>query len=217
MTTLLPSATAHAAHQARQERPRVLAAAQALYFQQGIEAVSMADIARYLSLPEATVLAQFGSKEALVEAVMIAYAAHIQQALLLQKAQSSTAVEEVLALRAWMRQEISQIRDVFFRQLEMHYPGSWQRWLDVRTALLLSHIRGNLRLGIQQELYRESLDVEFLSRLWLQQLNNLRTAGAAGLEPAEVHHTLLEHFLAGIVTPAGAYVSRRLQEGPPFY
>jgi hypothetical protein len=42
-------------------------------------------------------------------------------------------------------------------------------------------------------------------------MEGVSSAEATGLAPAEVHHTMLEHFLAGIITPAGAIVARRLE------
>jgi AcrR family transcriptional regulator len=217
MDTSLSSATAHAEHQARLARPRILWAAKSLYVERGVVAVSLADIARYLSVPETTVEKWFPDKDDLVQNVMEAHKASISEAFLQHKESSRNAIEEMLAVRTWVRQEMYQSHGLFMGQVEAHYPASWQRWLDFRTGFLLDHVRTNLSWGISQDLYRDNLNVDFLARLWLQQMGSLTTAAALGLDPAEAHHALVDHFLAGIVTPAGAYVLRRMQEAPPFY
>jgi AcrR family transcriptional regulator len=217
MDTSLSSATAHAEHQARLARPRILRAARSLYVERGVVAVSLADIARYLSVPESTVEQWFPSKEDLVQDVLEAHKTNIHEAFQQHKENSRNAIEEMLAVRTWVRQEMYQSQSLFLGQIEAHYPASWQRWLDFRASFLLDHIRTNLNWGINQDLYRDNLNVDFLSRLWLQQMGSLNTASALGLDPVEAHHVLVDHFLAGIVTPAGAYVLRRLQEAPPFY
>jgi AcrR family transcriptional regulator len=217
MDTSLPSTTVHAEHQARLVRPRILNAARALYVEHGIGAVSLADIARYLSVPESAVEQWFPSKDDLVQDVMEAHKTNIHTAFLQHKESSRNAIEEMLTVRTWVRQEMYQSQNLFMGQVEAHYPASWQRWLDFRAGFLLDHVRTNLSWGINEALYRDNLNVEFLARLWLQQMGSLSTATALGLDPIEAHHTIVDHFLAGIVTPTGAYVLRRLQETPPFY
>jgi AcrR family transcriptional regulator len=217
MDTSLSSTTAHAEHQARLARPRILWAAKSLYVERGVVAVSLADIARYLSLPESTVEQWFPSKDDLVQNVLDAHKTNIHEAFLQHKENSRNAIEEMLTVRTWVRQELYQSQNLFMGQIEAHYPASWQRWLDFRTSFLLEHVRTNLEWGISQSLYRDNLNVDFLARLWLQQMGSLNTAAALGLDPAEAHHALVDHFLSGIVTTTGAYVLRRLQETPPFY
>jgi AcrR family transcriptional regulator len=217
MDTSLTSATAHAEHQARLARPRILRAAKSLYVERGVVAVSLADIAHYLSVPESMVEQWFPSKDQLVQDVMEAHKANIHDAFLQHKESSRNAVEEMLAVRTWVRQEMYQSQNLFLGQVEAHYPASWQQWLDFRAGFLLDHVRTNLGWGISQNLYRDNLNVDFLARLWLQQMGSLSTAAALGLDPAEAHHALVDHFLSGIVTANGAYVLRRLQEAPPFY
>ena len=201
---------------------QIVAVAQTLYFQAGIAGVSMADVAARLDQPESVVLAGFpAGKAALVQAVLESYADQMHAELSQLRQQCTTAVEELLALRVLVSQKMGQGSTAFFREAEAHYPVAWRQWQAQRSGFMLDYVRTNLRQGIAQELYHEGLDVGFLARLWQQQMRNLRTADAEaeaeGLSPARMHHTLVAHFLAGIVTPAGAYVARRLQEAEPYY
>ena len=69
-----------------------------------------------------------------------------------------------------------------------------------------------------QGLYQPALDAEKLVREWFEQLRELAPAPAFATEPdrAERHRALFDKFLAGLVTPAGALVARRLQEAAPY-
>ena len=199
-------------------RSQTVAMAQTLYFQAGIEAVSIADVADRLGQPESVILAEFpAGKEALVQAVLNSYGEQMRAELEQLRRQCSTAVEELLAVRVLVNQKMAQGNTAFFRDAEAQYPAVWQQWQAQRNGFMFSFVRANLCQGIAQQLYQEDLDVDFLARLWQQQMRNLRTADAEFLSPAQMHHTLVAHFLAGIVTPAGAYVTRRLQEAEPFY
>lgn len=199
-------------------RSHIVAVAQTLYFQDGIATVSMADVAARLDQPESIVLAAFpAGKEALVQAVLESHAHQMHAELEQLHQQCTTAVEELLALRVLVSQKMGQGNMSFFQETEAQYPTAWRQWQAQRGAFMLDYVRANLRQGIAQELYYEGLDVEFLARLWQQQMRNLRTVDDEGLSPARMHYTLVAHFLAGIVTPTGAYVARRLQEAEPYY
>jgi AcrR family transcriptional regulator len=81
------------------DRERILAAAQELYLQHGIEAIVMTDLARHLNLSESQVLRFFPSKEPLVWAVVNESSYALHATLSQYKERSSNAVEELLALR----------------------------------------------------------------------------------------------------------------------
>ena len=204
--------------QARQEQQRLVAAAQLLYLELGIEAVSAVDVAANAKLELSDLERYFpAGKPALVQAVVAKYVPYVHQSLQQQRETRSTAVEQLLAMRTFMQEEMGQVRTLFFRDLETYYPASWQYFVQARADFSLDYIRANLRLGIAQALYRDDLDVEFLARLWLQQINGLLPTTGPGLEPVEAHYALLNQFLNSITTPAGNYVVRRLQESPPYY
>ncbi|GAB3638140.1 hypothetical protein GCM10027422_37300 [Hymenobacter arcticus] len=199
------------------ERTRVVAAARELYLQQGIAEVSMADIGRHLRMPEHAVRRWFADKTPLVEAVVDAHAMFIHTELFRHKEHCSTAVEELLILRNWISQEMKVSLSPFFQQLAADYPACRQRWQAYMTSFPVEHLRNNLRWGILQDLYHATLDMDVHVERWFAQVRTLGAPEAAGVESAEAHRAMLDVFMAGITTPAGALVARRLQEAHPFY
>ena len=199
------------------ERARIVAAARALYLEAGIAQVSMADISYYLRMPEHAVRRHFPEKAPLVAAVVEAHATTIQAELARHKEHCTTAVEELLALRNWISAEMKVSLSPFFQQLEADYPEARQSWQAYMTGFPVEHLRNNLSRGVLQGLYHPALDVEFQVERWFRQSRLLGPPEAAGVDGAEMHRALLEDFLAGIVTPSGALVARRLQEAPPYY
>ncbi|WP_375437321.1 TetR/AcrR family transcriptional regulator [uncultured Hymenobacter sp.] len=207
-----------ATHQAYQERERLVVAARLLYLESGIEAVTKADIAAAAQLDAPAVDRYFPlGKPALVQAMVERYLPYVHQNLEQQLETCNNAVEQLLAMRTFMREEMGQVQTLFFRDLEAHYFASWQYFLRAQQDFLLAYIRTNLRLGMDQQLYRADLDVEFLAQLWLQQITSLLGPAGTGLPPVDAHYELLNRFLAGITTAGGSFVARRLQEGPPYY
>lgn len=213
MSTLL--ATSLGEPTASLVRSRIVATAKMLYFQHGIAEVTMADIAHHLRLPESTVYQHFPEKSPLVEAAVDAHVQAIYEELSRHKECSRTAVEELLALRNWASEEMKLTLVPFFQQLAADYPAGEVRWQVHMAGFPMEHLRNNLRWGILQGLYQSDLDIEQSVRRWFLRTGILRTA--SGIDRADIHRVLLERFLADIVTPAGALVTRRLQEREPFY
>lgn len=61
---------------------------------------------------------------------------YVHQALEQQRETNRNAVEQVLAMRTFMRQEMGQVRTLFFQDLETHYPVSWQYFPRSREVSL---------------------------------------------------------------------------------
>jgi AcrR family transcriptional regulator len=175
----------------RTDRERIIAAAQVLYVQHGIAALTMTDLARHLNLPESQVLSFFPNKESLIWAVVneISYALH---AVLSQcKERSSNAVEELLALRNIFTEQTVLSSSLFLQQLAADYPACHERLHMLVADFPTDHLRNNLRWGMLQELYSPHLEVETLLQQVTQQGDQL---------PGEI----LTRLLPAIVTPAGA-------------
>ena len=199
------------------ERERIVEAARGLYLRQGIREVSMADLARHLRVPEPAVQHWFPTLPLLVGAVVAAHIELVRAALSRHQQQYSTAVEELLALRNWVSGELQDNTGPFFAQLATDFPAEHQRWHDHMRSFPVAHLRANLLQGLAQGLYHPDLDVEARVADWFAQFDALAVTGAAQASAAERHTTLLNAFLASIVTPAGALVARRLQEAAPYY
>lgn len=212
----VPNSTESSSFDAR-EQARIVEAARAMYLRQGITEVSMADLARHLRMPEHAVRRWFPSQAPLVGAVVETHAALVHAELRNHQERYSTAVEELLALRNWVSSELQNNTGLFFEQLEAQFPAEHQRWHSHMRSFPVEHLRTNLRRGVQQGLYHASLDADARVNEWFAQFDALQVTGPAQAEAAERHSTMLNAFLASIVTPAGALVARRLQEAAPYY
>lgn len=109
-----PAARSYAEVFDAREQTRIVAAARALYLSQGLAAVSLTDLARYLRMPEHAVQRWFPSTEPLLMAVLDAHVANVQAELGSYQERYTTAVEELLALRNWASAELQRNSSPFF-------------------------------------------------------------------------------------------------------
>lgn len=212
------SSLSYSPQQTRYEYPRIVAAAQALYLERGIEAVSLADIAVNLRMPVGAIERHFpAGKAALVQAVLTNHLQHIHHTMLQQREESSNAVEEILAMRRFLQQTMSDTRSLFFQELDVYYPVVWQDVQRSRTDFMLNHLQANMHRGMREGLYRIDLDVATLAQQWLHRADSQLASARSAAELTETYYSQISQFLASLTTLAGTYAIRRLQEAPPYY
>lgn len=193
-------------------------AALTLVVERGVAAVELSDVALTLRIPLAAVERQFpAGKPALVQASLEAHMRDIHTRLLGQRQECNSAVEEILAMRRFFQQQISGTRSLFMQELATHYPAINEVLRHLRSSFTLDYLRENLRRGMGEGYYRPDLVVEEQAHAWLGQVDGLLGSARSAHELADAQRQQFDTFLAGISTPLGAFVGRRLQEAPPYY
>lgn len=212
------SSLSYSPEQTRFEYGRIVAAALDLFLQRGLVAVSLADVALCLRMPLGAIERHFPrGKPALVQVALQEHLREVHQQLAQQQLASSSAVEELLAMRRFMHQLIGEAGRLFFRELYRYYPRTWRHVAHARTRFTAAYLRANFRRGVQEGFYRPDLDTEALIGRWLREAAEQQDIARTTRELAEARHAHLSQLLASLTTPLGAYVARRLQEAPPYY
>lgn len=206
------------AYQAALERKRIVSAAQALLLERGLLAVGLPDVALALRIPVAAIERQFPEgKPALMQASLEAHMQDIHAQLLAQRQECRSAVEELLAMRRLLLQQIGDTRSLFMQEAAAHYPTMHRRLQHLRATFTLGYLQENLQRGMQEGYYRADLEVEAQAHEWLRQADAVISNARSAAELTDAHQVQFASFLTGIITPLGAFVVRRLQEMPPYY
>lgn len=201
----------------QQEQARIVAAAHALFMEQGLGSVTLGDVALTARLPEAVVARYFpAGKTALAAAVAERFGDAFRQRLAENQQQSSTAVEEMLYMRRALVTLPYEMRSLFLRELASYYPAGYSQLEAVRQASVLDFMRRNLRRGQAEGLYLPALDAEAEAQQWLHLATEALCTVLDSRALAEAMTVHTNNFLGRVTTPAGAYVVRRLQEAAPY-
>lgn len=200
------------------ERARIVAAAQALLLERGIGAVAFADVAVALRIPVDAVARQFpAGMPALVQVSLEAHLHAIHAWLLAQRQECGSAVEELLAMRRLLLQQIGDTRRLFLQEVTASQPSLSHALLQLRSTFTLDYMQENLRRGIREGYFRSDLPVESQAREWLAQADAVVQAARTSEELTDAYCAHFDRYLASITTPLGTYAARRLQETPPYY
>ena len=94
-------------------------------------------------------------------------------------------------------------------QLQKYYPKIYDAMHSRQFDLMQECIDNNLRRGIDQDIYRENLKIDFISRIYFSGVTSIKDQKLFPLHQFPVAMLMdeyLEYHLRGIVTPKGRHI-----------
>jgi AcrR family transcriptional regulator len=185
---------------------RILRETGAMFFRHGIRTITMDDIATNLGISKKTIYLYYRDKSELVKSFTEAEL-HVQEKDMSEiHRKSSDAVEEMMQTTAYVSKFIQRVNPTVFYDLQKYHPNSWDAFKKFKENVTVGFIEDNLKRGIAEGLYRKDIKVKILARLRMEEVElafNPTSFPPDKFKLPEVHLSLIDHFLHGIVTLKG--------------
>ena len=185
---------------------RILEKATELFMRSGIRAVSMDEIASQTGISKKTIYQFYKDKDELVDAVMQSEEQSIHQDSKECLEQSENAVEEILLTLSRVYARFSKMNPVVISDMQRFHAKAHNRFQKLKYEHLNNVIQDNIQRGIQEGLYRKSLNIEVITKYRLESIMipfNLNVYPSSEYSLADVAKELMEHFLFGLATLKG--------------
>ncbi|UTA68184.1 TetR/AcrR family transcriptional regulator [Emticicia sp. 21SJ11W-3] len=196
-------------------KERILKTAESLFRKFGIRSVSMDDIASELGISKKTIYQNFEDKDSIVyEIARTNMVCDIEESERIYK-ESANPIEQVFKETTLLRKQASTINPAVFYDLKKYHPKTWQLFQEYNKVNFLEIVKQNLREGIAQGYYREDINIEILSRLRMEEVEfafSREVFPPDSFNQMDVHTTLIDHFLRGIMTPKGLAFYEKCQQ-----
>lgn len=190
-------------------KDKIIIKAADLFLNLGFKSVTMDDIAQEMGISKKTIYTHFENKTELVREVTFSLFETISEGIDCIRVMEMDPIEELYEIKKYMMLKLKNEKSSPQYQLQKYYP-------DIHSTLKGKHfdkmsdcMRCNLERGIDLGLYRENLDIEFVTRIYFNGVNGIKDFA---LFPPQVFPTtslfeaFLEYHLRGIVTKAGLKV-----------
>lgn len=179
--------------------------ARELFSQHGMKSTSMDDIAKHAGISKKTIYQFFADKNELVHAIVEDLIQSYEQLFEISRSSAQDAVDEVLKQDSALLKMWSGIRPSFIYELEKYFPDAFEL-LEQYRSYILDNIIINLKRGKEEMVYRDDIDVEFISDLRMHQLANvlkpeLSTSYPLNIDQLAEEFTVL--YLHSITTEKG--------------
>ena len=194
---------------------RIKQTAHGLFMQFGLRSVSMDDIANSLGISKKTIYQFYQDKDALVEDVIASIIEHNQFCCQKDREGSMNAIHEIFLAMDFMMEIFKSMNPSLVFDMQKYYPGAFLKFSEHKNNYLQGMIKTNILRGIEEELYREDLQVEILSRFRVESMMlpfNPDFQSKVKFNLAVIEEELILHFLFGMVSLKGYKMAIKYQQ-----
>lgn len=187
-------------------RERIREQAKQLFMRYGIRSVSMDDIAVGLGMSKKTIYQYFTDKNELVDAIIVQDLQDMKRESTQCQVESENAVEEIYLAMDLMLEHLRTMNPNLLYDLHKFHFESYKRFLEHKNTYMRDLILRNLQRGVKEGLFRPDINVEVLSTYRVETMMmvfNPDIFPTPKNNMTDVARVISEHFVFGIVTPAG--------------
>ncbi|NRD18910.1 TetR/AcrR family transcriptional regulator [Winogradskyella eckloniae] len=177
-----------------------------MFLNLGFKSVTMDDIANEMGISKKTIYQHFQNKTKLVEATATQVFENIACGIDDICALNKNPIEEVYEIKRFVMHHLKDEKSSPQYQLQKYYPKIYATLKRKQFDKMLSCVTQNLKRGIAQNLYRDSIAVDFVARLYF---NNMVCLKDQSIFPPQKFSMLmlmnnyLEYHLRGICSNKG--------------
>lgn len=196
-------------------KERILIKAEELFMQYGIRSVSMDDIANNLGMSKKTLYQYFADKDELVDAVVDGHIREIQEDCMSCRLDATDAIHEIFITMERIMEEFSNMNPMLLYDLEKFHFKAYQRFREHKDKFLLQVIRNNIEWGIKDELYRDDINVDVLSKYRIESMMipfNVAVFPPGKYNLGEISGIIIQNFTYGLATIKGHKLIQKYNE-----
>jgi AcrR family transcriptional regulator len=191
---------------------RIQLEAHSLFMQYGLKSVSMDDIAAKIGISKKTIYQFYSDKEQLVIQVIAAIINKNQETCEIDRKRAIDAVHEIFLAMQQMSELFHHMNPSILFDMHKYYPEAYKVFLKYKNGYLYNIIKENINRGIKEELYREDINLEIMTRYRLESIiipfqPEFQQHVKSNL--VEIAEQISTHFLFGMVSPKGYKITQK--------
>ena len=172
----------------------------------GFKSVTMDDIASEMGISKKTIYVHFPNKNKLVESVTMqmfdTISCGIEGICTLKK----NPIEEIYDIKNLLRDHLKGEKTSPQHQLQKYYPRIFESLKEKQYKIMSECVKYNLTRGIDLGLYRSNLNIDFITRIYFNNMMGLKDPKLFPLKHFSMNELMdnfLEYHIRGISTEKG--------------
>jgi AcrR family transcriptional regulator len=187
-------------------REKIVNKASEMFITLGFKSVTMDDIAGELGISKKTIYTHFKNKTDLVKEVTSVLFEFITHGIDCICELDNNPIEELYEIKKFVMMHLKNENSSPQYQLQKYYPEIFHTLKNQQFEMMQECTVRNLKKGVEQGLYRNNLNIEFVSRIYFIGVNGIKDDElfpARNFPKAQLMEEYLEYHLRGIVTKKG--------------
>ena len=177
-----------------------------MFLNLGFKSVTMDDIAHEMGISKKTIYAHYTNKTQLVEDTTMHLFCTISEGIDTICALRKNPIEELYEIKRFAMLHLKDEKSSPQYQLQKYYPKIHRALRQKHFEVMQDCVVDNVQRGIAQGIYRENLNIAFVSRIYFFGVTSIKdhTLFPYDIFPtAALMDDYLEYHLRGIITPKG--------------
>lgn len=194
-------------------RDKIIAKANDLFLNLGFKSVTMDDLATEMGISKKTIYTHFENKTALVKATTEHLFLIISEGIDMIINSDNGAIEELYTIKAFVMHHLKDEKTSPQFQLQKYYPKIYESLKNKQFELMQDCVIKNLEKGISLSVYRENIEVQFISRIYFNGLIGIKDQNMFPIQQfpvAQLMADYLEYHVRGIATQKGLDILNKL-------
>ena len=187
-------------------REKIIQQSADLFLNLGFKSVTMDDIANKIGMSKKTIYQHFENKTKLIEATTLYIYEFISHGIDCICALNKNPIEEVYEIKRFVMNHLKDEKSSPQYQLKKYYPKIYESLKSKQYCVMQDCVTNNLNKGVEMGLYRETINVNFISRIYFNCTMSLKDKELFPLNDFSMNELMeyyLEYHLRGIVTNKG--------------
>ena len=187
-------------------REKIIQQSADLFLNLGFKSVTMDDIANKIGISKKTIYQHFENKTKLIEATTLYIYEFISHGIDCICALNKNPIEEVYEIKRFVMNHLKDEKSSPQYQLKKYYPKIYESLKSKQYCVMQDCVTNNLNKGVEMGLYRETINVNFISRIYFNCTMSLKDKELFPLNDFSMNELMeyyLEYHLRGIVTNKG--------------
>ena len=187
-------------------REKIILKSTDLFLNLGFKSVTMDDIANEMGISKKTIYQHFQNKTKLVEATALHVFENISQGIDCICELDKNPIEEIFEIKRFVMHNLKDEKSSPQYQLQKYYPKIYATLKKKQFEKMLGCVTQNLQRGVAQGIYRDTIETDFIARLYFNNMISLKDQDNFPRENFSMPmlmNNYLEYHLRGICSEKG--------------
>ena len=194
---------------------KIISKCEELFLELGFKNVTMDDIAYAMGISKKTIYIHFSNKTELIENVVFSVLEFFHKNIEQINKEAVNPIEELYDIKMFVMNYLKNERGSTQFQLKKYYPKIFEQLEVKKFQKMHSTVEKGLKKGIKLNLFRDNIDVGFISRVYFMGMTGIRNTDVFSEENFSKNYLMesyLEYHLRAIVTAKGLKILNKYIE-----
>ena len=190
-------------------KDKLLHIAAEMFLNLGFKSVTMDDIAREIGVSKKTIYSHFKNKTDLISEVTGSIFNAVCRGIDLIHDKQKNPIIELFEIKRFVMLHLKDEKSSPQYQLQKYYPKIYLEIKEKQFAYMQKSIKENLQRGLDKKLFRDNLNIDFISRLYFNGMIGIKDKELFPLQKFSMNELMdfyIEYHLRGICTKKGIEV-----------